>query len=103
MADDSARSIRVRVLDKEYPLRVAPADEAYTQHVAAFVDERLRRIQRGIPAQPDLTHAVIGALQLAEELFAARAELDRLAQRTDQEAAELTALLDRAMGNRGTD
>jgi len=102
MADDlPPRSIRVRVLDKDYPLRVAPADEAYTQTVAAFVDERLRRIQRGIPTQPDLTHAVIGALQLAEELFAARAELERLTERVDAEASEMAKRLEVVMGDEG--
>ena len=40
MADDSARSIRVRVLDKEYPLRVAPADEAYTRGTPSRAHQR---------------------------------------------------------------
>jgi cell division protein ZapA len=91
------RSIRVRVLDKEYPLRVAPADEAYTQHLAAFVDDRMRRVRKSIPTQPDLTHAVIGALELAEELFAARAEIDRLRAQVELEAADLAARLDAAL------
>jgi cell division protein ZapA len=96
---DDPRSVRVRVLDREYPLRVSPEDEEYTQRVASFVDERLRKIRRGIPAQPDLTHAVIGALQLAEELFAARAEVDRLRDQVENEATALTARLDKALGN----
>jgi cell division protein ZapA len=96
---DDPRSVRVRVLDREYPLRVSPEDEEYTQRVAAFVDERLRKIRRGIPAQPDLTHAVVGALQLAEELFAARAEVDRLREQVENEATALTARLDRALDN----
>jgi cell division protein ZapA len=89
----------VRVLDREYPLRVSPEDEEYTQRVASFVDERLRKIRRGIPDQPDLTHAVIGALQLAEELFAARAEVDRLRDQVENEATALTARIDKALGN----
>jgi cell division protein ZapA len=84
-------------MDKDYPLRVAAADEAYTQHLASFVDERMRRIRRGIPAQPDLTHAVIGALQLAEELFAARAEIDRLRADVEAEISEMVELLDTTM------
>jgi cell division protein ZapA len=96
---EDPRSVRVRVLDREYPLRVSPEDEEYTQRVAAFVDDRLRKIRRGIPAQPDLTHAVVGALQLAEELFAARAEVDRLRDQVENEATALTARLDRALGN----
>ena len=97
MADQPTKSIRVRVLDHEYPLRVAPADEGYTQHLAQLVDERLRRIRTGVPNQPDLTHAVIGALEMAEELYAARAEIDRLRARVELEVQELTAHLDAAL------
>ena len=93
------RSIRVRILDREYPLRVAPADEAYTRHLAALVDERLQRIRRGLATQPDLTHAVIGALEMAEELYAARAEIDRLRAQVELEAAALAARLDDALAS----
>jgi cell division protein ZapA len=91
------RSIRVRILDKEYPLRVAPADEAYTRHLAALVDGRLQRIRRGLATQPDLTHAIIGALEMAEELFAARAEIDRLRAQVELEASALVTRLDTAL------
>ena len=94
MAEQPTKSIRVRILDHEYPLRVAPADEGYTQHLAQLVDERFRRIRSGIPNQPDLTHAVIGAMEMAEELYAARAEIDRLRARVEIEAQELAAHLD---------
>lgn len=93
----SSRSIRVRVLERDYPLRVAPADEAYMQHLARYVDDRLRLIRRGLPAQPDLTHAVLGALQLAEELFAARAEIDRLQALVEREADALADRLARVL------
>lgn len=91
------RSIRVRILDRDYPLKVAPADEAYTLHLAKYVDGRLRKIRGGIPHQPDLTHAVIGALELAEELFVARAEIDQLRARVQVEADEMTKRLDSAL------
>ena len=93
-ADGKSRSIRVRVLDRDYPLRVAPADEAYTLHLAKYVDGRLRQIRAAVPHQPDLTHAVIGTLEMAEELFAARAEIDRLRARIEVEAGELARVLD---------
>jgi cell division protein ZapA len=97
MSEQSPRSIRVLVLDREYPLRVAPADVGYTQHLAQLVDARLRRIREGIPNQPDLTHAVIGALEMAEELYAARAEIDRLRAQVEVEAKALAARLDAAL------
>ena len=90
-------SIRVRILDREYPLRVAPGDEDYTVHLAARIDERLRRMRSQLPAQPDMTHAVLVALELAEELYAARAETDRLRARLEIESAALADRLDAAL------
>lgn len=95
--DAPMRSIRVRILDRDYPLKVAEADEAYTIHLAKYIDGRLKQIRQGIPHQPDLTHAVIGALELAEELFAARAEIDRLRARVAVEADALSDRIERAL------
>ncbi len=94
-------SIRVRILDREYPLRVAPGDEDYTVHLAARIDERLRRMRSQLPAQPDMTHAVLVALELAEELYAARAETDRLRARLEIESAALADRLDEALSGTG--
>lgn len=103
MSTSPSVSIRVRILDRDYPLRVAPGDEDYTVHLAARIDERLRRLRQQLPSQPDLTHAVLVALELAEELYAARAETDRLRARVEIEAAALTERLDEALGTAGGD
>lgn len=95
-------SVRVRILDRDYPLRVAPGDEDYTVHLAQRVDERLRRLRAQLPSQPDLTHAVLTALELAEELYAARAETDRLRAHVEIEAGELAGRLAEALGPAGT-
>ncbi|MEM1117270.1 MAG: cell division protein ZapA [Bacteroidota bacterium] len=91
-------SIRVRILDRDYPLRVAPGDEDYTVHLAQRIDERLRRLRQQIPSQPDLTHAILTALELAEELYAARAETDRLRARVEIESTALVDRLDAVLG-----
>lgn len=90
-------SVRVRILDRDYPLRVAPGDEDYTIHLAARVDERLRRLRSQLPSQPDLTHAVLVALELAEELYAARAETDRLRARLEIESQALSDQIEQAL------
>ena len=94
-------SVRVRILDRDYPLRVAPGDEDYTVHLAARVDERIRRLRRDLPTQPDLTHVVLTALELAEELYAARAETDRLRARLEIESSALADRLDAALSTGG--
>ncbi len=98
MSDAAPISIRVRILDREYPLRVAPGDEDYTVHLAQRVDERLRRLRQALPGQPDLTHAVLATLEMAEELYAARAETDRLRARIELEASALSDRIDDALG-----
>ena len=97
MADQDTKSIRVTILGREYPLRVAPADEAYTQHLASGVNERLTRLRNNIPTQPDLTHAVIGALEMAGELYATRAEVDQIKQSAVEEAEALVEKLDKVL------
>ncbi len=94
-------SVRVRILDRDYPLRVAPGDEDYTIHLAARIDERIRRLRRQLPTQPDLTHVVLTALELAEELYAARAETDRLRARLEIESTALADRLDAALSPGG--
>ena len=96
-------SVRVRILDRDYPLRVAPGDEDYTVHLAARVDERLRKLRHQLPAQPDMTHAVLVALELAEELYAARAETDRLRARLEIEASALADRLEAALSTADAD
>ena len=83
------RSLRVRVLDKEYPLRVAPGEEEATYRIAKGIDERMRAIRRAIPYQPELTVAVMTALAVAEEVAAKQAEIDRLRRAIEEQAAAL--------------
>ena len=101
MSAQSSVSVRVRILDRDYPLRVAPGDEDYTVHLAARVDDRLRKLRQQLPSQPDLTHAVLVSLELAEELYAARAETDRLRARLEIEAASLAERLESALDGGG--
>lgn len=103
MSSSPSVSIRVRILDRDYPLRVAPGDEDYTVHLAQRVDERLRRLRQQLPSQPDLTHAVLTALELAEELYAARAETDRLRARVEIESNALADRLEAALSGTGGD
>lgn len=89
--------IRVRLLDREYPLRVAPEDEARMRAVAAYVDERLRAFQKAHPDQTELTATVITALALADELFQAREGSEALRRAVEATAATLDAHLEAAL------
>lgn len=95
------KSIRIEILGHEYPLRVAAEDEAFTHRVAAFVDERFRAVRAEVPGVSDLTHTVLGALGLAEELLLVREELERLQRGVGEHADALTDRLDAALASGG--
>lgn len=92
------RSIRVTILDHEYPLRVEPAAEEQMRYVAGLLDRRLRAIKAQVPGQRDLTYAILGALALAEEMTnqQTQAEMERAGVEGQIEAlaAKLAAALD---------
>ncbi|MEL6443265.1 MAG: cell division protein ZapA [Bacteroidota bacterium] len=94
------RSIRVRVLDREYPLKVRSDKEALMRKLAEQVSGRLTRLKRQIPNQPDLTLAVLALLQLAEEMDAREGELDELQASLGAEANALADQLDAVLSKK---
>ena len=71
---DTHKSIRVLILNREYPLKVRAEDEHETRELAALVDERMQAIRRHVPGEPDLTVAVLAAMAIAEEMVTQRRE-----------------------------
>ncbi|MEZ4702816.1 MAG: cell division protein ZapA [Rhodothermales bacterium] len=92
------KTIRVQVMGRDYPLRIAESDEALTREMAAYVDAKMKAFKQAFPKQPEVTTAVVTALALAEELFSARDAHTRLLTEADREVAQLDALLEEVMG-----
>lgn len=88
-----AKPIRVRILGRDYALRVREEDEAATRKVAAFVDERMTAFMKAHPEQPELTTAIISALTIAEELFTLTEKHEKLVRALDEELVYLDAKL----------
>jgi len=65
--------LKVRLLGKDYTLRVSEDDELATLEMAEYLDTKLRAFKQAHPEQSDLTAAVISALAITEELFVERA------------------------------
>jgi len=87
-------SIRVRILDREYPLRVGEEDATTTVEMAAYLDQRIRAFRNTHPDQPELTSTVMAALAIADELFAIRDRYERDAEQLEDEAREMLMVLD---------
>ncbi len=91
------KAIRVRLLNREYPLRIAEGDERRTRAFASYVEARLQAFRAVHADQPELTAALITALSLAEEVFALREEIETLRRVVDDEAQALALQLDEAL------
>ena len=91
------KSIKVRIMDRDYPLLVQAEDELTMRNLAGLVDERMRAFKAMHPDQPDLVAAVVIALGMAEELTAARETSNLVLSALDREVAvldrELTSVL----------
>lgn len=87
-------SIRVRILDRDYPLRVKSDEDAkLTREIADFVNQRLKDFRKDHPDRPEITGAVITALAITEELFEARRKLASAESERDAVATELERVL----------
>ena len=86
------KSIRVRVLSRDFALRVRAEDEAATRAFADHVDSKMRAFKEAHPEQPELTVAIVTALALAEELYAARDAQEHLEYIDNRLGEELTGL-----------
>lgn len=89
--------VRVRILGREYPLRILEAQEEEIRAVADGVDARLRGFKRAYPGQSDIVAAVMTALDLADELHTARKVPQRLKEAFDAELKRMDYDLERAL------
>ena len=91
------KSIRVRILGRDYPLLVREQDEPLTREMAAYIDGKMQAFKKAHPDQSDLVTAVMTALGLAEELFNASAKNDQARHTLDDELDELDRALAEAL------
>jgi cell division protein ZapA (FtsZ GTPase activity inhibitor) len=90
---DAAGTTRVTILDEPFAIR-SEADPEYTRRVAGHVDSSLREIRQKAPSMEAFQAAVLGAMEITDELFRARARQLEL----EGEMAERIAALAEAVG-----
>lgn len=81
-------SVKVTIGGEEYTLRSEESPEV-TRAIAAHVDDAIRRVVNAAPVVEPHRAAILAALQIAGELFAARRDDTALAGRMDGLASEL--------------
>lgn len=92
------KSLTVRILGKDYQLRVKESEVDATMEMASYLDTRMRAFQAAHPKAHEVTTAVITALAVTEELFV----LKRKSTATDADISKelylMDAMLAKALG-----
>ena len=94
------KTISVRLLNRDFALRVREGDEAFTRRMATYVADKLEAFKQAHPDQADTTAAVITALALAEELFEQRDAYAALQQAVEDELDAATGDLEAVLNRR---
>lgn len=88
--------VPVEILGQRFPVR-STLDERYVQDLASYVDEKMRAAEDLTPGSDTLRVALVAALNLADELFRARAQDERPLESLADRAERLERLIDRAL------
>ena len=88
------RSVSVQIAGVRYSLKT-DEDERWVKSIAAFVDTKMRDVQKHTRTVDTQSVAVLAALQVAEELFAERRDTRELRKSIREKSQSLLDYLER--------
>jgi cell division protein ZapA len=88
-------TLSVTIFGSEY--KIKGADPEYIGEVAAYVDSKMRELERRLSSGPPAKIAILTSLNIADELFRERTERDRLVADLKARARTLGSALDACM------
>ena len=94
----SGRVVHIDVQGQKYAVR-SELDPAYIAELANYVDQKMQLAAGELTNADAIRVAVIAALNIADEVFRARAAGAGLEQRVFDRAARIERLVDVALGN----
>ncbi len=89
----NSRVVHVDIHGQRYAVR-SELDPQYVGELASYLDTRMQMAARELSTSDPLRVAVIAALNLADELFRARADATGLERRVMSRTADLERLVD---------
>jgi len=88
------RSVTVSIAGVKYALKTEE-DDRWVKQVAAFVDGKIREVQKHTRTVDTQAVAVLSALQIAEELFHGRRQTGELRKKIREKSQSLLDVLTR--------
>jgi cell division protein ZapA len=89
------RQVAVQIAGQRYVLRSDDGEEETVRELAAYVDARMREIQRQSRTSDTQAVATLAALQIAEELFGERKAAAELKRKIREKGELLLQFLER--------
>jgi len=87
------RVVTVEIHGQRYAVK-SDLDQAYIVELAAYLDQKMRLAAEELSSADSLRVAIIAALNLADELYRARADNAGVGDQVQDKTAELERLLD---------
>ena len=94
MADPQV--VYIEVHGQRYPIRTS-LDTRYVMELAAFVEQRIRLAAESAPSSDAVGLAILAALNIADEYFRARAEVQNADPDLASRAEALERIVDQAL------
>jgi len=89
--------IKVPIMGQDYLVNTT-ASEKYIQDIASFVNNKMLEIQdSGIEEESQLRIAVLGAMNIADELFTQKKSQDSIIKKIDKKAEKLSAMVEKEL------
>lgn len=75
---DGVDSTKVEIYGQEYKIKSGDIDPQHVAQIARYVDAKMKEVAKGAPPGSLSRIAILGALNIAEELFKERDEKNRI-------------------------
>ena len=93
MGEESNKVTTVKIYQQTYQVRSGD-DPEYIKRLAKYVDETMTDVFESTPSGDSIKVAVLAALNIADEYFSTKDELDRLEEAVSEKSEKLITLLD---------
>ena len=94
--------LKIRIYGAEYAIR-GHADANYIKSVADYVDGKMREVDKNARVDSSLKVAILAALNMADELFKARAENNELRAQVEDKIKKLNAAIENKLSDNSLD
>lgn len=96
------KTLEIEIYGQKYTVK-ADADESYMQQVAAYVDEQMRSLARGMKTATPAKLAILVALNVAHRMFQAEAQREEGVADLERRAQHLMESIEETLqaGQRG--